>query len=112
MSRYEIYETDRFLSDVEEAAVWILQSNVEQSEKLALEKLSEFEQNIQSLKNRLQQFPESGECDDISGLRKFPLYGGRYSAKWILSHAEKSITLIALADSKHPQQLRGFSFDD
>jgi hypothetical protein len=112
MPKYEIFETDRFLCDVEEAAVWILQSNLEQSENLALEKLLEFQQDIQSLKVRLREFPESGESDAVPGLRKFPLYGGRYSAKWIVNHAQVSVTLISLADSKYPKQLRDFSFED
>jgi hypothetical protein len=112
MSRYQIFETEQFLNDVEEAAVWILQTNSDQSEEFALTKLSDFQSDIKALKNRLRDFPESGEADEIFGLRKFPLYDGRYSAKWIVSHSDLFVTLISLVDSKYPKQLRRFYFEE
>ena len=110
--KYSIQESDQFLKDVEEAAVWILLSNIEQSEALAEKKVDEFNDDLNALKARLQDFPESGEGDEIKGLRRFPIYEGRYSAKWVVSHITKTATLITLSDSKYPQQLRQFQFEE
>jgi len=109
--KYEVDESDQFLKDIEEAAVWILLSNIEQSETLADAKVGEFEADMNSLKERLRDFPESGESDAIQGLRKFPIYDGRFSAKWIVNHAARSVVLITLSDSKYPRPLRQFQFD-
>ncbi len=38
MSQFIIQDSDQFLTDVEEAAVWILVSNLEQSEDQAIRK--------------------------------------------------------------------------
>lgn len=70
--KFNIEESDQFLVEVEEAAVWILLTNIEQSQAFAESKLNEFEREINSLKIRLQSFPESGEGNEIKGLRKFP----------------------------------------
>ncbi|NJM09552.1 MAG: hypothetical protein HC883_01230 [Bdellovibrionaceae bacterium] len=112
MSLYEIDESDQFLRDVEEAAVWILLTNLEQSESLADAKLNDFRTDLSSLRDRLKSYPESGEADDIQGLRKFPIYEGRYSAKWIVNHAARRVTLVALSDSKYPRNLRQFQIED
>jgi hypothetical protein len=112
MSRFTILETDQFLADVEEAALWILESNLEESEDLALRKVDEFQDEIESLKERLKDFPESGESDIVKGVRKFPIYKGRYSVKWIVQKTDKLITLIALSDSKYPKALRTIQLED
>lgn len=112
MNPYIINESDKFLSDVEEAAVWILLNNIDQSESFADKKIAEFKSDIDGLKNRLKSFPDSGENDLISNVRKFPIYNGRYSAKWSVNHSAKSATLIALVDSKYPKNLREFYLDD
>jgi hypothetical protein len=39
MINYSINESEQFLKDVEEIAVWILLSNIEQSESLAEQKV-------------------------------------------------------------------------
>lgn len=109
--KYSISEADQFLADVEEAAVWILLSNVEQSEALAEKKVDDFHADLMSLKNRLRDFPESGESDTIEGIRRSPIYEGRYSAKWIVNHVTKTVIFISLSDSKYPKQLRQFQFD-
>lgn len=111
MINYTVNESDRFLKDVEEIAVWILVSNMEQSESLAEKKLDEFSTEIKVLKARLQVFPESGESDNIEGVRKFPLYNGRYSAKWIVDFVEKTVSLITLVDSMYPKSLREIQLD-
>ena len=100
------------MEDVEESAVWILLSNIEQSESLAENKVNEFNSELNSLKDQLQNFPESGEADVIQGIRRFPIYGGRYSAKWIVNHVRKVVVLISLSDSKYPKNLRHFQFDE
>ena len=85
--KYGIEETDQFLNDLEEAAIWILLNNIEQSEAFAESKVEELRADLDSLIERLKTFPESGESDQIRGIRRFPIYGGRYSAKWIVNHA-------------------------
>jgi hypothetical protein len=110
--KYTVEETDQFLKDVEESAVWILLSNMEQSESLAEKKVNEFEAELNSLKDQLQKFPESGEGDGIQGVRRSPIYGGRYSAKWIVDHVRKVVIFISLSDSKYPKNLCHFHFDD
>jgi len=108
MSPFEIEETDQFLKDVEEAAVWILLNNIEQSVSFAETKVHQLAADLNSLKERLKKYPESGETDEIQGLRKFPVYEGRYSAKWTINHANKAVILVALSDSKYPRNLRQF----
>ena len=44
--KFNVEESDQFLSDVEEAAVWILLSNLEQSEAFAESKVDEFQKDI------------------------------------------------------------------
>ncbi len=112
MPRYEVFESHRFIKDVEESAVWILLSNIDESESQAEKKLNEFRDSINSLKERLQDYPESGEPSNIPGLRRFPVYQGRYSILWAVSHIAKSVTLITLSDSKYPKKLRQFQFDE
>jgi cell division septum initiation protein DivIVA len=68
MSRYQIFETEQFLNDVEEAAVWILQTNSDQSEEFALTKLSDFQSDIKALKNRLRDFRSMMVGIQLSGL--------------------------------------------
>lgn len=109
---YEINASDQFLKDVEEAAVWILLSNMEQSESLAEKKVDDFNKEVDLLQRRLQKFPDSGEGDEIQGVRRFPVYDGRYSAKWIVNHFTKTVTFISLSDSKYPKHLRQIQFDE
>lgn len=109
---FEIEESDQFLRDVEEAAVWILLSNIEHSESFAEAKVHEFSDGLNSLKERLKKHPESGEVDHVQGLRKFPIYEGRYSAKWIVDPVRRSVTLVALSDSKYPRALRQFHTEE
>ncbi|OFZ17757.1 MAG: hypothetical protein A2Z20_02680 [Bdellovibrionales bacterium RBG_16_40_8] len=112
MALYEIEEADQFLKDVEEAAVWILITNLEQSESLANKKVNDLKTDLDSLRERLRSYPESGEAGEVPGLRRFPIYEGRYSAKWIVIHSARLVTLVALSDSKYPRQLRQFHIDD
>jgi hypothetical protein len=111
MSQFKILETEKFLFDVEDSAVWILESNLEFSEAMAIRKVEEFQEEIDALKKRLQHYPESGESDAIESLRKFPIYQGRYSVKWIVQKADQTIILIALTDLKYPKALRNFELD-
>lgn len=111
MPKYQVDESDQFLKNVEEAAVWILESNFDQSEVMANAKVDELGAELNALKERLGDFPESGEADSVRGLRRFPIYEGRFSAKWIVNHTSKAVVLISLADSKYPRKLRQFSLD-
>jgi plasmid stabilization system protein ParE len=112
MPQCTILETDQFLSDVEDSAVWILESNLEFSEDFAVQKVDEFQEEIEAVKERLQSYPESGEWDVIKGVRKLPIYNGRYSLQWIVQIPDKSIILIALTDSKYPKVLRNIQLKD
>ncbi len=112
MPRFSIYESDQYLSDVEEAAVWILESNLNEGVEFAVSKVDKFEQELENLKSRLSQFPESGEADEIKGLRKFPIYSGRYSLKWVVDKNAIHLTLIALTDSRYPKKLRNIQIED
>jgi predicted Rossmann fold nucleotide-binding protein DprA/Smf involved in DNA uptake len=106
MINYTVNESDRFLKDVEEITVWILLTNIEQSEFFAEKKVDEWYAEIMVLKARLQVFPDAGEIDKVEGIHKFPLYNGRYSAKWIVDYRAKSVHLITISDSKYPKYLR------
>lgn len=112
MPNFAILESDQFLADVEEAAVWILESNLDEGVEFAVSKVDDFEQELEDLKSRLSQFPESGEEDDIRGVRKLPIYSGRYSVKWIVDEGAVQLTLIALNDQRYPKKLRGVKVDD
>jgi hypothetical protein len=112
MLNYTVNESDQFLKDVEEIAIWILVSNIEQSESLAEKKVDEFNAEIIALKARLRVFPESGDAENKTGIRNFPLYAGRYSAKWIIDNVGKTVNLIAIVDSKYPKSLREIYLDD
>ncbi len=95
---------------MEDSAVWILESNLEFSEELAIRKVTEFQNEIEVIKARLQDYPKTGETDEVKNVRKFPIYQGRYSVKWILQETDKIVILIALTDSKYPKALRNSYF--
>lgn len=109
---FEIRETDRFQFDLEEAAFWLYSHNLEQSQEFADRKFLELEQEINALKNYLCKTPRMGQADEITGLRRFPIYEGRYSATWVIDESNKVVTLLAFQDSKYPNNLREFKFDE
>jgi predicted Rossmann fold nucleotide-binding protein DprA/Smf involved in DNA uptake len=112
VSQYQINATSNFLKDVEEISFWIFVTNVEQSENLAEAKLSQLESDLIVLKKKIQNFPESGEEVATRGVRKIPIYDGRYSARWIVDHDKKTVTLISLLDSRYPKQLRNIQTEE
>jgi hypothetical protein len=112
MSHYEIKETGKFLKDVEEISFWILVTNIEHSENLAETKLSQLESDLAVLKNKIQKFPESGEEVTAKGVRQSPIYDGRYSARWVVGHSKKTVTLISLLDLRYPKQLRNIQIEE
>ena len=112
MTFFTIFESNQFLKDIEDIAYWILISNIEQSESLAERKADEFQAQLINLKERLQEFPEMGEMDIILGVRKFPIYEGRYSVKWIANRSNKSVTLLAISDSKYPKNIKTYLIND
>lgn len=112
MSQYQINATSNFLKDVEEISFWIFVTNVEQSKNLAEAKLSQLESELITLKKKIQNFPESGEEVATRGVRKIPIYDGRYSVRWIVDHHKKTATLISLLDSRYPKKLRNIPTEE
>lgn len=78
MADFKIYESPTFLADMEEALTWLYFHNLEQSEEFAEKKFSELEDEVGSLKKNLLQTPYFGQADTISGIRRFPVYAGRF----------------------------------
>lgn len=112
MSHYEIKRTDKFEKDVEEISFWILVTNVEHSENLAETKLSQLESELIALTNKIQNFPESGEEITSKSVRQSPVHDGRYSARWVVDHNKKTVTLISLLDLRYPKKLRNIQIDE
>ncbi len=56
--------------------------------------------------------PRMGQEDEISGMRRFPIYGGRFVVTWAINEVAVTLTLLEFLDSKYPQNLRGFFFDE
>jgi plasmid stabilization system protein ParE len=92
MQVYEVLESDKFKSDLEEAAFWLYSHNLEQSEEFADRKFAELEQEISGLKKHLSNNPRMGQADEISGMRRFPIYGGRFVVTWAIN--EVAVTLF------------------
>ena len=112
MSVFQVLETEKFRSDLEEAAFWLYSHNLEQSEEFADLKFVELQQEIDGLKNHLVKTPQMGQVDPISGLRRFPLYAGRYIVTWIANEAAQTVILLEFIDSKYPKPLRQFKIDE
>jgi len=108
MEEFEIQESDRFKLELEEAVVWLYTNNLELSQEFADRKYFELQQEVNTLKNHLKRNPQMGQADEVSGIRRFPLYDGRYLATWLLMEAQKIIILLEFFDSKYPKQLRQF----
>lgn len=112
-AHFAVNETDQFIKDVEDAAVWLLLTNLQdRSESFTENVVNNLKSEIDALKVRLSMLPDSGQPAEIEGVLKFPLYKGRFSAKWIVDHANRTVTLITLADSKYPKELRNFQLND
>ena len=109
---YQVRETEYFSSSLEEAALWLYSFNLDRSESLASQKFLELEQEINDLKNHLQGTPRMGEADEISGIRQFPVYGGRYLVTWTLDDRAGVVTLLEFIDSKYPKTPPRFQFDE
>lgn len=105
MAEFQVYESPKFLSDLEEALIWLYTHNLGQSEEFADKKFFELEQEVNSLKNYLMQTPYIGQADSISGLRRFPLYEGRYFATWVINEKTHTVTLLEFLDVKYPKEL-------
>ena len=109
---YSIEESDQFIIDVEEASIWILVTNLEQSESLAEKMLEEFERNLNELKSILKRYPKIGLEENILSIRKFPIFKGRYSAKWIVLEKQSRVILLSLTNLKYPKELRTFNLEE
>ncbi len=54
MSTFSVHESDHFLDDVESAAIWILENNLETSPSFAVQKVEVFQTEIDAIKDRLK----------------------------------------------------------
>ena len=108
----KVQQTDQFKAALEEALYWLYSNNLEQSQEFADRKFLELQREVEELANHLRQTPLMGPADEISGLRRFPVYGGRYSVTWLVDDELNLVTLTEFLDSKYPQNLREFKFDD
>ena len=109
---FDVQESDRFKAELEEAVLWLYSHNLEQSEEFADQKYFELQQEVNALKNHLKKNPHMGQADEVSGVREFPLYGGRYLATWLVIEAQKTAILLEFIDSKYPKELRQVYFED
>ena len=108
MEEFRIQESERFKIEMEDAIFWLYSHNLEQSLDFADKKSNELQQEVNGLKVHLQKTPHIGQADEISGVRRFPLYDGRYLATWTTDEEKKIVTLLEFIDSKYPRQLRQF----
>ena len=106
MREYDIQESQRFKTEMEEAVFWLYSHNLELSQEFADKKSLELQQEVDGLKGHLKKTPRIGQSDEISGLRRFPLYSGRYSVTWTTDETKRLVTLLEFMDSKYPQLLR------
>jgi len=105
--------TDQFLTDLSEIAQWIFSTNLEQSEDQANKSLMNLETDLEHLKSRLMEFPDSGVADPfVKGIRQFSIYEGRYSIQWVTQYNQNTVTLLSITDLKYPKNLRSFQIED
>lgn len=106
MAEFKVYESPGFLSDMEDALSWLYENNLEQSEEFADKKFLELQNEIDALKIHLRQTPYIGQADPISGIRRFPIYSGRYLATWVIDEKIHTVHLHEFLDAKYPKELR------
>lgn len=104
-------ETHRFLADFEACALWLYEHNLEQSESFADLKFQELEAELSKLRKALETAPRIG-AHEPPGMRRFPIYEGRFSVVWFISEAQKVVTLVAFNDLRFPMPMRTFRFED
>lgn len=108
MEEFTVQESDKFNAEMEEAVFWLYSHNLEQSQDFADKKALELQQEVNGLKNHLKKTPRIGQADKISGIRRFPLYDGRFLATWTTDIVNHLVNLLEFIDSKYPKQLRQF----
>lgn len=108
MKEFDVQESEKFRAEMEEAVFWLYSHNLEQSQNFADKKTLELQQEVNGLKNHLKKTPHIGQADEVSGIRRFPLYDGRYLATWTTDQVKQLVTLLEFIDSKYPKQLRQF----
>lgn len=111
-TEYAIKRSEDFEINVEDSLVWLYLHNSEQSQDFAEQKSLELRQEIKDLEQHLAQTPYMGQADEISGLRRFPLYGGRFVAIWTIDEHAHIVMLVEFIDSKYPQKLREYKIDE
>jgi hypothetical protein len=108
MQEFDVQESDKFKVELEEAVFWLYSHNLEQSQEFADQKLIELQQEVNGVKVHLKKTPRIGQADEISGIRRFPLYSGRYLLTWTTDETKRLVTLLEFIDSKYPKELRHF----
>lgn len=108
MEEFDVQESDKFKAEMEEAVFWLYSHNLEQSQDFADKKALELQQEVNVLKNHLKKTPRIGQADEISGIRRFPMYEGRFLITWTTNQEKNLVTLLEFLDSKYPKQLRQF----
>lgn len=108
MEEFDVQESDKFKVEMEEAVFWLYSHNLEQSQEFADKKSLELQQEVDGIKVHLKKTPSIGQAEDVSGVRRFPLYSGRYLVTWTTDELKKLVTLLEFIDSKYPRQLREF----
>lgn len=94
MEAFEIQESDRFKNELEVSILWLYSHNLELSQEFADQKYFELQHEVNTLKNHLKRNPRMGQADEVSGIRRFPLHGGRYLATWLVIEAQKTAILL------------------
>lgn len=102
---YSVLESEQYFKDFEEIVLWIYLSNIEVSEDFAHKQTLKFNIEIDKLIARLMRYPESGlDEDDTIGIKRFPLYDGRYVVKWHFDHRKRIVTLLSIFDLRYPKE--------
>ncbi|MFM6929239.1 MAG: hypothetical protein ACKOX6_12300 [Bdellovibrio sp.] len=99
--------TNPFKEDFQDVVNYILQSNLESYDLSFCEaKIDDFQDEVLGLIDDLVLFPEQGVRDKSSGVRKKPIYRGRYSVRWVVDDTTRVVHLIGLKDNERPKELR------
>lgn len=103
MIEFEVVESEKFRRDFEEALVWLYTHNLEQSERFADKKFLELNLEVSTLVKRLKVAPRMGQRNEMTGVRRLPLYEGRFTATWYVFDKIRLVLLQEFLDSKYPR---------
>ncbi|MGZ3772714.1 MAG: hypothetical protein ACXVCY_07610 [Pseudobdellovibrionaceae bacterium] len=106
---YSVQASVEFLNNLEEAVDWLYSHNEQQSIEFANKKKAQFENEVNTLKDRLSTNPYSIGTEilaKVPAYRKISIYGGRYQAEWTINDSKKEVNLLRLKDLVYPAELR------